>query len=84
MSRIDRDARYKILEELDLSAFRAHLGPEAAHTDDFVLLTAIHKARVEMRLLPARFRLESVEWLRENGFKRNTGEPLPERGVLPS
>jgi hypothetical protein len=42
--------------------------------DDAVVLTVLHKARVEATSLPDAARRESARWLRERGFQRMTGE----------
>lgn len=74
-----RERRNKALAELDLS-FAKQEHPEGS---DEVLLVALHKARVDCTDLPDQLRLESVEWLRERGFSRIDGMPLPLPGLLP-
>ena len=71
--------RNKALAELDLS-FAKQEYPEGS---DEVLLVALHKARVDCTDLPDPLRLDSVEWLRERGFSRVSGLPLPPVGELP-
>lgn len=76
-SEIER--RNNALLHLDLNYAR-ELMPDAT---DEVRLLSLHKARVEHIFMPSNLRLESIEWLRERGFKRMHGLALPPVGELP-
>lgn len=57
--------------------------PSRNFPGDDVLMTSMHKARVEIVAMPAELRLASVEWLRAGGLLRWNGMALPPPGVLP-
>lgn len=52
-------------------------------TDETVLLWTFHKARYEAVNVSREKRLESAEFLRENGLMRSCGLPLLPEGELP-
>jgi hypothetical protein len=74
---IERDTA---LLNLDMEWGRKNLSEGVS---DEVVITSLHKARVECTSLPDAPRLESIEWLRERGFRRIFGVELPPAGVVP-
>jgi hypothetical protein len=72
--------RHAALETLDLTYARSQ---DERGISDEALLIGLHKARVECTAIANKLRLESVEWLRERGYKRMFQQSLPEPGVLP-
>ncbi len=75
-----RRERNQALATLDM-AWAKETMPHASC--DFVRLIALHKMRVECTDLHKVQRLDSIEWLRERGFRRINGLELPPVGVLP-
>jgi hypothetical protein len=75
----------RALAEMDLAALRSILIEKGSTSiDGLALVVAVHKVRLERTTIDPKLRLESVEWLRDNGFTRRGGLPLPPPGVLPT
>jgi hypothetical protein len=75
-----KEARNKMLREMDVEAARNAMGPQAS--DELVLLT-LHKVRYECTDIEDSYRHESAAWLRDRGYERMTGTPLLPEGALP-
>jgi len=71
----------KALCELDM-VYARDLLPSASC--DYSRLASLHKARYECVEIPRELRHESGLWLKENNFKRMTGEEILPEGVLPA
>lgn len=78
--------RAHMLSTLDLRLARlfSPTDMQGRPSRDSELLIGLHKARVEVVTQPAHLRLESIEWLRTNGFNRYKNLPLPSPGELPT
>jgi N-acetylglutamate synthase-like GNAT family acetyltransferase len=74
-----RKVRDRMLAEMNMQWAREMM----PGTTDQIRIMAMHKARVEALDMDRALRLESIEWLRERGFSRGTGDTLPPPGMLP-
>jgi hypothetical protein len=74
-----RETRDRMLAEMNMQWARAMM----PGTTDQIRIMAMHKARVEALSMDPALRMESIEWLRERGFGRGTGDDLPPPGMLP-
>ncbi len=75
----------RIMNELDIKAARSISGGHAitGQLSDQQMLTAIHQERYESKAISAAKRLESAEFLRVNGKKRQFGDALLDGNQLP-
>ena len=67
--------RDRILRELDIEGAKRMM---PAWLSEAGILAGMHKARVHLPHLGDDLRKESLDWLRERGFKDYGGAPLPD------
>jgi hypothetical protein len=68
--------RDRILLDLDIKAARRFM---PVNMSDEGILVGMHKSRINLPKLPRDKRQESLDWLRQHGFKNYGGGPLPDQ-----
>ena len=67
--------RNRILVEWDVKAARAMM---PVWISEEGVIAGMHKARLHIPAIDDKLRAESLQWLRDNGFKDYKGAPLPD------
>jgi hypothetical protein len=70
-------AELEALRTLDVQAMRRAMGQEVSHLSDEGILIGMHKVRMHIDAVGIGQRRESLEWLRQRGYKGLLGTPLP-------
>lgn len=69
------EERNRILIEMDVEAANKMM---PAWLSEAGIIAGMHKARLHIPAIDDKLRAESLQWLRDNGFKDYKGAPLPD------